>query len=218
MNELWFGQARTAAEQLHARQLHAHIYAELGYIDESPPTGVIDDVWTAHAQTYVAVDPSGEIVGSSRLISWSDQQLPTVINYDLDLPAVGLAASAAEGRLTEVSALVVDKDNVPEPLAVSAGLYRAMWQDEVRHRSSDAWVFAVEPWLFKVFRETLGFPIRQLAESRFYMGAECLPVTLELAPALPYMWQTRPDVVEWFVEGLPPELQQRPDEAIENAS
>ena len=210
MIDHWFGPIEDGPQLDEARRLHGRVYRDLGFISDLPDCGMLEDEWTPHSRFFAAVEPGGPVVGTCRLIPWTQAGLPTVRTYGLDLAGIGLGDVAEAGRITEVSALATDKQRVPEPLLVSAGLYRCMWQEEARSGASDVWLFSIENWLFETFKDAFGLPVVQVGEGRQYYGAECIPVILDLRDLGAVLWPTRPEIAEWFVDGLPPELHQRP--------
>ena len=210
MNDYWFGPIVHGAQLDEARRLHGRVYQELGFVPNLPDSGMLEDEWTPHSRFFAAVEPGGPVVGTCRLIPWTEAELPTVVTYGLDLDSLGFGEVAEAGKITEVSALATDKQRVPEPLLVSAGLYRAMWQEEARSGASDVWLFSIENWLFDIFKDAFGLPVDQVGEGKQYYGAVCIPVILDLRDLGAVLWPTRPEIAEWFVEGLPAELHQRP--------
>lgn len=165
-------------------------------------SGVIEDKWTSQSRFYVARS-QGKVVGTCRAIDWSDDhRLPTVDYFDLDLGALGLDDAASHGRLTEISALATDRTE-PDAVLAAAGLYRVMFQHDALASRSDVWIFNVEEWLLRAFQDDFGFLAEAVGPERYYYGDYTVPVALDLRATAAAMVVDKPDLLSWFMEGLP---------------
>ena len=208
IGDVVFRRATTAKEALEARQLQARVYAEVGYIDQIPARGVIEDDWSVHADFYIAESQTtGQILGTCRMINWTpDLQVPTAAVFELDPSQIGIGQAAIAGRVREPSALAVDSSSKFRGL-VSAGLYRLMWQDDLLRDRADFWLFNTYQRMVDRFKNDFSFPIRQVGEPRDYYNTTVVPIVLPLGPSLVrHLGETNPDLCEWFTEGLSEQL------------
>lgn len=198
-----FGVITDPSTLLAARQLHGQVYVDSGYVRSLSEWGVIDDRYVDRSTYFGAVTQTGDVAGVVRQIN------PTI---GLDLPAALHVPLSPEGRrhietldprrVVEVSALAVDKAHWTQAFTISAGLYRAMYTEFLTKRSISHWIAIMDDRLLTVMQDMFGFPFRILGSSTWYMGSACTPVALDAYEAFDAVYNTDPELRDYFLEGL----------------
>lgn len=194
-----------ASEQdlLRARQLHGQVYVDCGYVEDLAEWGVIDDEFVPRSRYWGGIDTDGDVAGVVRQIS---------SGAELDLPAATRVPLYPEGeeylrrldprRVVEISALAVDRSRWAQAFAISAGLYRAMYQDFIVNRDHTHWLAVMDDYLLPILEGPFHFPFTHLGPPIRYMGGNCRAVALDLSETFHVVYQADADLRTYFLSGL----------------
>lgn len=122
-------------------------------------------------------------------------QVPALASF---VVAGDVRSELAERRFQEVETLAISPPYRGTDVALH--LYRAAFRAAVKGGVS-VWLAIVEVWLLEHL-QGLGFPFRQISESRYYMGGECLAASMCFDQARLDLRSKDLKLYQWITGGL----------------
>ena len=209
MADVAFRPAATEQEVREGRRVHARAYAAAGYTDTCED-GLITDEWVPSSTYFVAVSRSS-IVGVSRTIRTEDPaSLPVLRLLEVDASWRRRLEALAGTQVVEVSALAVDEEMRKQSRAISAGLYRCMYQNSLGDTEQRWWLAMADVRLYRTLTSVFGLNLQPMGDAQFYKGSNCLPCALDLHASTLHKQVLSTDVLAWFTDGLEQEHWQVP--------
>jgi|BarGraNGADG00212_1021973.scaffolds.fasta_scaffold14193_1 hypothetical protein len=200
MENITFRRAATAQEVLAGRRVQTRAYAAAGYTDTCED-GLIMDEWVPASTYFVAVSRSS-VVGVSRTIRTEHPaSLPVLRHLEVEADWRRRLEPLPGTQVVEVSALAVDKDVCKESRAISAGLYRCMYQDSLSDTEQRWWLAIADVRLYRTLTSVFSLNLQPMGEAQIYKGSDCLPCALDLHEATLQRHVFAPDVIAWFKDG-----------------
>lgn len=158
--------------------------------EESYPNGMEKDSYDDHSIHFAATDPSGEVIGTTRLISYSPLGFPTDIEFELD----GSMSATMRKMTVEVSRLLIRRQYRNTLLLVD--LCKAAYL--LARLSGNRYLLGcVERGLLRILIRLLG-PIPVLAAPKFCFNAMNLPFIVDLPANETRLSEEAPRIFEYF--------------------
>ncbi len=203
--------ARNFAERDRLRALQAEIYAERGFVS-TPDDPALDDRWV-HRSLYLGAFHRGAIVGSARLIPYTDDfHLFDIFNIDPEWEQ-RLSGMRLDETAFELSALAVRKDAPGGRHSVIAAIGRAALHYAIQ--TGRYLVFAgVTPVLARILGGALRLPTETIGPKMPYFGAVRMPVVIDFLAFLKQGRATRSPEWIYALRGLEIDLR---DTALRDA-
>jgi hypothetical protein len=193
---MYVGLARSTQDVEQAREVHTRTYSREGLITSLPTGVVFDDGWMNQRIWFIADRGSG-VVGTVSLIRPAES-LPTLMAFSVrpsETPR--LAASWAECRVFEVSALAVNPDERGSS-ALAGLLYRALWRHRQQHLDHDVWVMSMRWERFDRLCATISWPFEFIGRTNRYYNGASVACMLDLRLARSALSIRAPALLAWF--------------------
>ena len=191
--------ARTLDEFNELLRLQADVYASRGMVDDAM-CDELRDRWVDQS-IYFGAFLDDKPVGVARLIPYSQDF------HCWDIFEVHAAwGERFEGMnlercAYEVSALSVPRDAPGGRHAISAALYRAMFQFSLAE-ARFIWFAGISPVLGRILNRRLGIPLDVIGPGIDYMGSRRMPIIIDLIEFLQRARVESPDEWAYFTNGL----------------
>lgn len=178
-----------------AKMLEHDVFVAEGFCEPSSQ-GVIDGYEHLNAQSqWYAAHTEEVVVGVLRVMESGPSQVPALASF---VVAGDVRSELAERRFQEVGTLAISPPYRGTDVALH--LYRAAFRAAVEGGVS-VWLAVVEVWLLEHL-QGLGFPFRQISESRYYMGGECLAASMSFDEARLDLGSKDLKLYQWITRGL----------------
>lgn len=162
-------------EQLRqAQRLRYDVFClEKGWIDAATCQGGIEtDDYDDDAVHFLVFHDDGTLLGTSRLLQGSCQELPAA-RY-IDLEALGLDPA----RVVEVSRMATKRSSRSESLLVFLAVTQVMWEWSMAN-NMQAWTSVADIPVFSLMKR-VGMPIIAEGPRVDYLGSMCVPACVEM--------------------------------------
>ena len=163
-----------------ARQLHAKTYLDAGYVDDLGEDGLIDDPWVPYSDYFVAVTPSGEVVGTCRLIRPSPRGLQTFQHAPLYPQHERFFAQLPPDACVEVSSLATRRIGRQNG-EIAAALYALTWREAVLRQHAYI-ISLVDPRLLRMMA-AVSLPVELIGPTRYSFGGDVTPTAIYVPEA-----------------------------------
>jgi len=163
-----------------ARRLHASTYLEAGFVDRLGDDGLIHDPWVAYSDYFVAVDRSGEVVGTCRLIRPSPRGLQTFQHAPLYPEHERFFAQLPPTACVEVSSLATKRSGRQNG-EIAAALYALTWREAV-FRQHAYIISLVDPRLLRMMA-AVSLPVELIGPTRYSFGGDVTPTAVYVPAA-----------------------------------
>lgn len=154
-------------------------YLEAGYINESQKDVIYEDPYINNSKYFVAKD-GAKVVGVIRLVFGQNDELPVFNEFILDSVARG-KTNKLNGKILEIGHLAA----IPGR-RIAPGLYRIAIQYALKHGYTYL-VAGIDHNLFNRLKKKYP-PLKpfymQIAEPKFYVGSNTVPILLKINPIM----------------------------------
>jgi N-acyl-L-homoserine lactone synthetase len=156
---------------------------------ESYPDKVEKDSMDPFSKHFIAMNASGTVIGTVRLILDSTRGFPIS-----EHPSPPITRFEAPEEAAEISRLIVAREH--RNLKVSIGLYRLLYafsqQENLRK-----WYLTIEPIFLRWFKSK-GVRFAVIGRSSFFFGDKTIPIKCNLHETFGNMQERSPELHYWF--------------------
>lgn len=170
--------------------LHHQRYQEVGFLKKDEEDPYIDD------STYFVVQTadSKEIVGVTRLIFMSLENLPTMKHFNIFEIEKMKLAGLEENKYAEISAFT----KMPKH-DVGLGLIRTVLNYSLANGLTH-WVCCIDERVYRYMHRIFKFPFEVIGEPNVYLGSKTIPCVLNLTECLTTLKVKRRKLYDYLVE------------------
>lgn len=173
-----------------AMALHYQRYQEVGFIK-----GNEDDPYVDSSKYFVVqTADTQEVVGVTRLIFNSLEELPTIRYFDIFEEQMNKLALLDSGKYAEVSAFT----KMPKH-DVGLGLIRTIFNYSMETELSH-WVCCVDERVYRYLNRIFKFPFEVIGEPTVYLGSKSIPCMLDLSECLMALKEKRKPLYDYLME------------------
>jgi GNAT superfamily N-acetyltransferase len=188
--------AAEATDVATARALEHDVFVAEGFTPASDRRVVEEYEHLDGQSRWLLAERAGEPAGVMRLMAAEPHVVPALRHFE---PLPGAHEALAGERYAEVGTLAVTEAH--RGTDVGLHMYRAALQLSLREGVT-AWVGVLEEWLLEHMAAS-GFHFQPMGATRYYMGGECLAVSMILRDALVTLEQQDAGLHAWMLQGLP---------------
>jgi len=170
--------------------LHHQRYQEVGFLKKDD-----EDPYINHS-TYFTVETadSEEVVGVTRLIFMSLDELPTMKNFNIfEIEKLKLAG-LEEDKYAEISAFT----KMPKH-DVGLGLIRTVLNYSLDNGLTH-WVCCIDERVYRYMHRIFKFPFEVIGEPNVYLGSKTIPCVLNLSECLMTLKEKRQTLYDYLME------------------
>ncbi|WP_368645099.1 hypothetical protein AB4027_09155 [Alkalibacterium putridalgicola] len=187
--EYHFGRVE-GIKSVEAVALHHQRYQEVGFLKKDDEDPYIDH------STYFVVETakSKEVVGVTRLIFMSLDDLPTMKHFNIfEIEKLKLAG-LEENKYAEISAFT----KMPKH-DVGLGLIRTVLNYSLSNGLTH-WVCCIDERVYRYMHRIFKFPFEVIGEPNVYLGSKTIPCVLNLSECLTTLKDKRRTLYDYLVE------------------
>lgn len=173
-----------------AMALHYQRYQEVGFIKEDEDDSYVD------SSKYFVVQTADtqEVVGVTRLIFNSLEELPTIRYFDIFEEQMEKLLLLDSSKYAEVSAFT----KMPKH-DVGLGLIRTIFNYSMETDLSH-WVCCVDERVYRYLNRIFKFPFEVIGEPTVYLGSKSIPCMLDLSECLMALKEKRKPLYDYLME------------------
>lgn len=172
-----------------AMALHYQRYQEVGFIKENEEDPYVDSSKYFIVQTA----DTQEVVGVTRLIFKTLEDLPTIRNFEIFEEQLEKLSLLDSNKYAEVSAFT----KMPKH-DVGLGLIRTIFKYSMESELSH-WICCVDERVYRYLNRIFKFPFEVIGEPTVYLGSKSIPCMLDLSECLMALKEKRKPLYDYLL-------------------